>query len=85
MHTSFEQHNSPSGWQRHLLALAIPLAVLLVMPSTSIAQFTTAEEDRSGRLEEVIVTATRRARCMAAIPSVERSAMSPGAWRIRRN
>jgi iron complex outermembrane receptor protein len=60
MHTSFEQHSSPSGWQRHLMALALPLAVLLVMPSTSIAQSATDEEDRSGRLEEVIVTATRR-------------------------
>lgn len=65
MHTSFEQHSSLSGWQRHLMALALSLAVLLVMPATSIGQSTTAqsasdEEDRSGRLEEVIVTATRR-------------------------
>ena len=68
MHTSPEQTDSQSAWQRLFLSFSIALSVLLLLPAVTFAQSGSEEEGSSSMIEEIIVTATRREESLMDVP-----------------
>ncbi len=68
MQTSFEQQNGQPVWRTTLLTLSITLLAMIAMPVAALAQSDADEEYESGTIEEVIVTATRRAENIMDVP-----------------
>jgi len=68
MRVSIEQQDNGAGWPRLFLVLSTMLAAFLTVPLTSFAQAESGDEDNSGMIEEVIVTATRREESLMEVP-----------------